>query len=219
MEQLKVEELEEVEKDTFEKPEEKKLKEYQKLLLAENNRQAYEKALNLVKFGCFEQKEETEVDFRKYIKIEGKKYKGLYDLYQDLDTMELVFICPLVEADKADLENKKEMAPYAYDCIITDAVDEETYQMLINAAHKNLNGSVKAFYIGAHIAYFALLFFTLLSFIFSLIYVTSPTVNPNNDGVYAITVIFFYSGALIGSSVIATVLMVLAHIKYQKYKE
>ena len=62
MEQLKVEELEEVEKDDFVQPEEKKLKEYQKLLLAENNRQAYEKAVNLVKFGCFEQKEETELE-------------------------------------------------------------------------------------------------------------------------------------------------------------
>lgn len=219
MEQQKVEELEEVEKEEFKEEAKPELKEYEKLLLAENNRQAYEKALNLVKCGCFEQKTIDTIDFRNYTKIEGRKYKGLYDLYQNLETMELVFICPLVEADKADLDNTKEMAPYAYDCIITEYVDEETYQMIINAANKNLNGPVKAFYIGAHVAYFALLALTLISLIFSLIYCTSATVNPNGDVVYAITVILFYSGALLGASAIATAIMVLVHIKYNKYKE
>ena len=220
MEQLKVEELEEVEKDEYVQPKEEKLKEYKKLLLIENNRQSYEKAVNLVKFGCFEQKEETEIDFNNFMKIETpKKFKGLYDLYQNLETMELVFICPLVEVDKADLENKKEAKPYAYDCIITEAVDEETYQMVCKSAKNNLSGTVRAFYIGANVAYFVLLFITLLSVIFSLIYVTSDTFNQKHDAALAITFMLFYSGALIGSSVIATPLIILMNIKYKKYKD
>ena len=145
----------------------------------------------------------------------SKKYKGLYDLYQNLETMELVFVCPLVEVDKADLDNTKEAKPYAYDCIVTDAVDEETYQLVTKAAKNNLSGVVSAFYIGANVAYFFLLAFTSLALIFSIIY----GIDNTKQFIPTFLTIAYYSGALVAASVITTPLMVLMNIKYKKYKD
>ena len=78
----------------------------------------------MVNAGCFNQVEEPVIDFSKYTRIEtGRKFRGLYNLYQNNETMELVFICPLVENNKGDVDEKKNMAPYAYDCIITEAMN------------------------------------------------------------------------------------------------
>ena len=217
MEQQKVEELEAVEQETFTVKPEAKLQEYEKLLLAESNRQNYEKAINLVKFGCFEQKTETTVDFNKYIKIEGRKYKGLYELYQNLETMELVFICPLVEDDKADLENKKELAPYAYDCIVTNAMDEETYQLVLGAAKHNLNNGIKAFYITSIVCYAIYLLITFIAVIFTNIYIFDVS-KPNNFASY-VAMFCYQNGSILAGTVISTILMALLSIKYKKYKE
>ena len=54
MEQNQFEGLEEVEQEeTLIPDDQKELKEYEKLLLAENNRELTEKAINLVNAGCF----------------------------------------------------------------------------------------------------------------------------------------------------------------------
>ena len=113
MEQNQFEGLEEVEQEETLIPDnQKELKEYEKLLLAENNRELTEKAINLVNAGCFNQVEEPVIDFSKYTRIEtGRKFRGLYNLYQNNETMELVFICPLVENNKGDVDEKKNMAP------------------------------------------------------------------------------------------------------------
>jgi hypothetical protein len=64
MEQNLFERLEGVEQDENLIPEAApELKEYEKLLLVENNRQLAEKAENLVKSVCFTQKEEPTIDF------------------------------------------------------------------------------------------------------------------------------------------------------------
>ena len=217
MESLKVEELEEVEKDDFVPEKEEKPAEYELLLLAENNRQAYEKAVNLVKFGCFKQEEIAEIDFNKYEKIEGKKYKGLYDLYRNVETMELVFICPLVEANKADLENTKELAPYAYDCIITNAMDEETYQMVCVAAKNNLHGVTRTLYITAYVLYFVLIASAIITYLWGFIYTMDSAATQTFNVRLSVSVInaAYYSGALFAGVVIATPLLVLMRIKYK----
>lgn len=212
MESLKVEELEEVEKDEFVPKEEKAPLEYELLLLAENNRLAYEKAVNLVKFGCFKQEKITAIDFNKFEKIEaGKKFKGLYELYRNTETMELVFILPLVEANKADLDNTKELAPYAYDCIITNAMDEETYQMVCVAAKNNLHGLSRTLYITSFVVYILAWVVTLTIILWSFIYYMDSSKNITN-GILNTAI---YSGPLFSGCVIATPLMVLMRIKYK----
>ena len=217
MEQQKVEELEAVEQETFTVKPEPKLQEYEKLLLAESNRQNYEKALNLVKFGCFEQRTETTVDFNKYIKIEGRKFKGFYELYQNLETMELVFICPLVEEDKADLENKKEVAPYAYDCIFTNAMDEETYQLVKDAAKKNLTSKTKVLFILSFVAYCLFMLLGLVGLLTIFIYIVDK-VKPETILEFMASFGIYGGHTILVGGIISTLLIVLLGFKYNKYK-
>ena len=55
------------------------------------------------------QKEETVIDFTIYSRLETKKFKGKYDLYQNIETGDLVWICPLIEA--GDDEDKDKNLP------------------------------------------------------------------------------------------------------------
>ena len=120
MEQNKIDELEPVEVENTSSNNEVKLKEYEKLLLAEANRKLREKAETLVGMGCFNQVQESVIDFNNYEHINyGNKYKGVYNLYQNKDTMELVFICPLVENNKGDVYEYISIKPYSYYCIFT----------------------------------------------------------------------------------------------------
>ena len=216
MEQNQFDGLEEVEQDENLIPENApELKEYEKLLLAENNRQLAEKAINLVKCGCFTQKEEPVVDFSKYTRIDtAKKFKGLYNLYQDNETMELVFICPLVENNKGDVEEKKNMAPYAYDCVITEAIDEETYEMVLHAAKNNISKFIPALRIAAYVAYLVVALIGL--FIFLDYFLLQVDANGFNT---ALLTSLFYSGTFIAADVIGIPLLILMEIKYRKYKE
>ena len=215
MEQNQFEGLEEVEQDENLIPESKpELKEYEKLLLVENNRQLAEKAVNLVKAGCFNQHEEPTIDFSKYTRIDmAKKYKGLYNLYQNMETMELVFICPLVENNKGDVEEKKNMAPYAYDCITTEAMDEETYQMVLHAAKNNIGGFIPALRIVAYVIY---LLFAVLGGIVWFSYFISYV---DTNFVQTIGVACLYASGFIAGDIIALPLLFLMEIKYRRYKE
>ena len=131
MQQNQFDLLEEVEKDIEVDPKEvKKLKEYEKLLILERNRKDFEKAKSLIKFGCFEQKNETTIDFSKLELIDTpKKYRGLYQLYRDLETMQLLFVCPLVENNKGDIDERKDLKPYAYDVIYIENMDNENIEL------------------------------------------------------------------------------------------
>lgn len=214
MEQNKFELLEEVEQDIPAQSENKvELKEYEKLLIAERDRKDYEKAVNLISYGCFEQKEETTIDFNVLeLASTPKKYKGLYSLYRNLETMQLVFICPLVENNKGDVDERKDMKPYGYDVIYLETMDNETYEMVVKAAKNNLKSAVSFIYKTAVVMYFVYLAFTVvtagwiffdalsngaLKALFSVLY--------NLDG--------YFTGLLV-----STILLVLATIKYKKYK-
>ena len=215
MEQNQFEGLEEVEQEDGLIPEASpELKEYEKLLLAESNRQLAEKAVNLVKFGCFSQKEEPTVDFSKFTRIDmAKKFKGLYDLYQNDETNELVFICPLIENNKGDLEEKKNMAPYAYDCIVTDAMDEETYQMVCKAAKNNISRFIPALRILSYVIY--LLFAVSGAVVWFSFFIT----NVDSNFAQTLGVSCLYASGFIAGDIIALPLLFLMEIKYRGYKE
>lgn len=215
MEQNKFDELEPVEVEKTTADNEVKLKEYEKLLLAEANRKLREKAEALVDMGCFDQVQEPVVDFNNYEHVNyGKKYKGVYSLYQNKTTMELVFICPLVENNKGDVEENKSMKPYAYDCIVTEAMDDETYEAVCHAAKNNLSSSVKVLYRASFVAFFVMLAVTAFVFIYNLI-----TLSSSSGFFGALAGALFYSATLFAIDVIMLPLLVLISIRYKKYKE
>ena len=214
MEQNKIDELEPVEVENKPEGNEVKLKEYEKLLLAESNRKLREKAETLVSIGCFNQTQEPTIDFNNYDHINyGNKYKGVYNLYQNKETMELVFICPLVENNKGDVDEDRSMKPYAYDCIITEAMDDETYEAVCHAAKNNLSSSVKVLYRASFITFFVMLAITLFVLIYNLITLSA------NGFLAGFAGALFYSATFIAFDVIMLPLLVLISIKYKKYKD
>ena len=66
----------------------------------------------------------------------GKKYKGLYDLYQNNETFQLVMVCPLIENNKNDYNERKDLEPYGYDCLYLEYLDQEAYALVLEAAKK-----------------------------------------------------------------------------------
>ena len=171
MEQNKFEGLEEVEVSEVKTEDEvQSLKEYEKLLLAERDREDNEKALNLIKFGCFSQKEETTVDFSKLEKITTpKKYRGLYTLYRNLDNMQLLFIAELIENNKGDEDERKDLKPYAYDVIYLETMDEETYEAVCHAGKNNVSSLLSKLVICADVVEIVLWVLTVFMLIASAI--------------------------------------------------
>ena len=216
MEQLKVEQLEEVEVEKIKPAKEVVVLEYEKLLLAERNRADYAKAKNLVKFGCFTQKQETTVPFENLEKISTeKKYRGLYDLYRNLDNMQLMFVAPLIENNKGDVDENKNMKPYGYDVIYLDPVDDETYEMVKVAYKRNNKTLVSVLYHAAFISYFA--FLVLGLFIFIYVMITAITTG-GYTFIQAVTTGLQSAGIYLGSAMVSTPLLIIANLKYKKYK-
>ena len=216
MEQNQFERLEEIETENNYIPEDKPKKEYEKLLGYERSRQDYEKAVNLVKFGCFKQEQKPTVDFSKLEKVNSeKKYKKTYDLYRNLETMELVFILPLVENNKGDVDERKDLKPYAYDVITTEAMDNETYEMVVKAAKNNLRNPLFIAYKGGVIAYVV----TLVILLYVLIYNFVAYIIGGSDFFQSLALSLFYSGTFIVGEIIATFVLIIAKIKLEKYKE
>lgn len=214
MEENKFDSLEPVEVETTSNNSKVELKEYEKLLLAEANRKLREKAETLVGMGCFEQKEETVVDFNEYDHINyGNKYRGRYSLYQNKGSMDLVFICPLVENNKGDVDENKSMKPYAYDCIFVETMDDETYEAVCRAAKNNLSSSVKVLYRASFITFFVMLALTAFVFIYNLINASS------NGFMNALASSLFYTATYFLIDVVMLPLLVLISIKYKKYKD
>ncbi len=210
MESLKVEEMEELEVENTEVEEVKPVLEYEKLLKEERDRADKEKALNLIKFGCFNQKQETNLDFSNFEKIlQNKKFKGVYDLYRNLETMELVFVAPLVE--KSETETVK--APYAYDVITTEYMDEETYKMVCHAAKNNLRNMTTFLYYSSFVAYICYAATFLFLFIYHLITSSSSTFLDVVAGA------FYATAPHIAALVLMIPVLFFVSVKYKKYKE
>ena len=213
MEQNQFEGLEAIEQDEVKLNLKPELKEYEKLLLAEQERQLVEKARALLSYGCFEQKEETVLDFKILSRLETKKYKGKYDLYQNIETGELVWICPLIEAGD-DEDKDKVKKPYAYDCVIINKMDDETYQEVVKAANHNLRSLASVCYKGGIIGYIVLLVFTLIVLINNLI----GYFDAGNAFFTAISQAINATGVFFGFDVAIAFILVLVSIKYKKFK-
>jgi hypothetical protein len=112
-----------------------KIKEYQKLLFADEARLKVVKVKELIRLGCFEQYQTKgdEINFNELKKIEyAQKYKN-HELYENVTTHGMFYIQTLDEEDK---EGNKKI--YGYDVVEIDIVDDETYKKLLNA-HKHEN--------------------------------------------------------------------------------
>lgn len=216
MEQLKVEQLEEVEVEKIKPADEVVVLEYEKLLLAERNRADFAKAKNLVKFGCFAQKQETTVEFEKLEKVTtGKKYRGLYDLYRNLDNMQLLFVAPLVENNKGDVDENKNMKPYGYDVLYLDPVDDETYAMVKLAYRRNNKTLVSVLYHAAFATFFA--FIAIGLFVLFYVFATALT-SGGYTFIQALTTGFQSAGIYFNAVLVSLPLLILATLKYREYK-
>ena len=183
------------------------MKEYEKLLFEDTKRKETLKALTQIKLGLFEQKEEEAFDFSLYTKMTyGKKYKGLYDLYQNNETLELVMVCPLVENNKGDYNERKDLTPYAYDCIYLEYLDEEAYNLVKQAAAHERSVFIDVFYYIAIVFYFVYLALTLGVTIY---YIIERQSFEN---------ILILSSALWGGLGAYTALLPLLLIQYRKFK-
>lgn len=183
------------------------MKEFEKLLFEEVKRTESEKANLEVKLGLFEQKEESTFDFTAYTKITyGKKLKGLYDLYRNNETNELVFVCPLVENNKGDVDERLDMEPYAYDVLYLEYLNNEDYEAVKKASVHEKGGLVNTFYILSFVAYFVLLGLILATVISLLI-----------TG-FVFTSFCLVCGPIIGAFAVYTGLMPVIIMNYRKYK-
>ena len=213
MEQNQFEGLEELEQEPVKEVVDER-KEYEKLLLAEANRECYEKAVNLVNCGCFNKKQEPTMDFSKYTTIPNKKkYKGLYTLYQDKETLDLLFVCPLVENNKGDVDEDKSMAPYAYDVLYIETMDYETYKAVLHAAKNNLSSKINVLYRASFVCFFVLLAFALYYIIYTMI------ISAAGGFFSAFAQACYGAGAYLVGAVLMLPLLVITSIKYKKYKD
>jgi hypothetical protein len=216
MEQNQFDLMEEPEQDlVYEGKPTPELKEYEKLLIAERNRKDYEKAVSLVKAGCLKQTEvKGAYDFSKLEKIETKKkYKGIYTLYRNVETMQLYFICPLVENNKGDDSAKQDIKPYGYDVVELELMDDKTYQEVIKAANNTLHPVARNLYVTSWILYVLEIVVFVLLFFYALI----VSIDGGAKGQAFFQALNYAEGPLAGI-VISTPILVLAKIKYDKYK-
>ncbi len=191
------------------------LKEYEKLLVAERNRKDYEKAVALVKAGCLKQTEVVgKYDFSKLEKVETKKqYKGIYTLYRNVETMQLFFICPLVENNKGDDSAKKDVKPYGYDVVELELMDDETFKEVIKAANNNLHPVIGKLYVTSWVLYFVFIALFLSVFIYQIIYF----VDAGSADTALIQALMNCTTFFLGL-VFTTPLLVIMKLKYDKYK-
>ena len=106
------------------------------------------------------------------------------------------------------------MAPYAYDCIVTDAMDEETYQMVCKAAKNNISRFIPALRMAAYILYIATAVIGLL------IGVSSFLLTIDANGFWKSLVSALNTvGVFIAAELLALPLLFLMEIKYRGYKE
>ncbi len=183
------------------------MKEYEKLLFEDTKRQESLKAKNEVELGLFEQKEEATFDFSKYkLMTYGKKYKGLYDLYQNNETNELVYVCPLIEDNKGSDDERNDLQPYAYDVIYLEYLTPEDYE-LVKKAHvheKSLPINISYFVgLGVYFAYLVFMLWTIAVL--------------STNGLESSQFIWL-AGPIIGLFVIATILLPVLLIHYRRYK-
>lgn len=183
------------------------MKEFEKLLFEDTKRKENEKAITEIKLGLFEQKQESEFDFSNYtLMTYNKKYKGLYDLYQHNETMELVYVCPLVENNKGSEDERKDMKPYAYDVLYLEYLDSESYDVVKKAHVHEKSRLIDSLVYMAISFYFILLLMTICTIIYLIL----------EKAEYSS--ILLVAGSLMSGVVVSTILLPILLIKHRKFK-
>ncbi len=183
------------------------MKEFEKIILEDEKRKLMNKAIEEIKLGLFEQKEETSFDYTLYNKMTyNKKYKGLYDLYQNKETNALLMVCPLIENNKDDYNERNDLVPYAYDILYLEYLDDETYSIVKKAAIHEKTKLIDVFYVITIVFYFI---FAALTLGLTLYYiVTSKSI--------ADTVLLF--GTLWSGLGVYTALLPILLMRYRQFK-
>lgn len=183
------------------------MKEFEKLLLEDNKRKEMEKALLEIKLGLFEQKEEATFDFTLYNKITyNKKYKGLYDLYQNKETYELAMVCPLIENNKNDYNERKDLKPYAYDVLYLEYLDNEAYNLVKKASVHEKTKLIDILYVISLVFYFI---YAAATVVFTLYYaITSKSLE---------NVMLLFASLWAGLGVYTVMLPILL-MRYRQFK-
>lgn len=183
------------------------MKEFEKIILEDKKRKLMIKANDEIKLGLFEQKEETSFDYTLYNKMTyNKKYKGLYDLYQNKETNELLMVCPLVENNKDDYNERKDLVPYAYDILYLEYLDDETYNTVKKAAVHEKTKLIDVFHVIAVVFYFI---YALLTIGFTLYYIVK------SKSLTDTTLIF---GSLWAGLGVYTALLPILLMRYRQFK-
>lgn len=172
-------------------------KEYEKILRREENRQKNVKASNLVKLGCFEQKEEASLDFSKLDKITyGKPFQKIYDLYEDREG-NLLYVY-----GKTEEEGTK---AYAYDVIYLETVTDEEYKKLYKA--HTFEGA--SFIKGLYITTFVLWIVSIVISLSIVIYYLASGTSFIDMLINSLSYVFFIA--------IITALLAIVNTTYRKY--
>ncbi len=172
-------------------------KEYEKILMREENRKKNVKASNLVKLGCFDQKEESTLDFSKLDKITyGKPFQKLYDLYEDREG-NLLYVYAKTEEDGTK--------PYAYDVIYLETVSDEDYKKLYRA--HTFEGA--SFIKGLYITTFVLWIVSIVIACSIIIYYLASGTSFMDMLINSLSYVFFIA--------IITALLAITNTSYRKY--
>jgi hypothetical protein len=173
-------------------------KEYEKILIREENRQKNVKAQNLVKLGCFDQKEEKSVDFSKLDKITYEKpFQKIYDLYEDREG-NLLYIYGKTEGE--------DTKPYAYDVIYVETVSDEDYKKVYKAQSFEGAGLIKGLYITTFILWIVSIVITLCIVIYYMF-----------SGDYGFIDILTNSVSYLFFIAIITALLAITNVSYRKF--
>lgn len=188
----------EMEEIVIEDSNNKSKKEYEKILKRESNRQKNVKAENLVKLGCFEQKEEKNIDFSVLdIITYDKPFQKLYDLYEDRDG-NLLYIYAKTEGEDAK--------PYAYDVIYLETVSDEDYKKLFKAHSYEGAKFIKGLYIT-----------TFILWVLSIVVTLSIIVYYMASGDYGFIDILTNSVSYLFFISIVTALLAITNVSYRKF--
>ena len=206
-------ELEPVEQDLAVENNIPVVKEYEKLLMVERDRKDSEKARSLIKFGCFEQKEVETLDFSKLEIVNGAKlFKGFYKLYRNVETLELLYVLPLVEDNEGDVDERVDLKPYAYDVIYLEQMDAETFKIVSQAAKRNLPTLVSRLYVTSWVLYIVNAVIALSMILYTIFTSSSTLLNTLMSALYTVQ-------SNINAAIVATPLLAILSIKYKSYKE
>ena len=126
--------------------------------------------------------------------------------------MQLLFVAPLVENNKGDVDENPNMKPYGYDVIYLDPVDDETYSMVKKAYLRNNVTLLGVLYKASFITFLVMLAIELYTFIFTMI------VYMSSGFAAALLAGFQTTNALLAGLLLSLPLLVLMSIKYKKYK-